>query len=588
MSAVRSTPRPAGPSGSAPGRRGNRPANASQPEPAVLALPIDELHGITPTMVRTLRAAGCPTIGSLLRARRAALLELRSFGPVRVKRVLDAARRMVADAEGLPSVGATPAAVEEALARRQPFVATVASEFNALEARVRMVLDRTHFAAGGGEGLRTLAGELGVSRERVRQLALVGIRDMPHSRRAAKVADAHIGARRIGRSAPLTVAELERDDLWLAGCATDVRFLRGMLDATDATHRVAQYDPGLDIVVTRAFPPPAQWPRWWVSRSGTSARQTPDPARVRAVVAAVGAAELADHVLEVLTRELGRTTVQDRVRAAVLRVAGPQSVQDVQARLAAEGTQMSVRAITAVLHNLGAILIDRSTYTLREQFSAWEWLRKPAQDAVERILRTSKRIQWNCNDLLAELRRTEPRWPGLASSQVLDCLLRDSPRLARHRRGGYQLRGRRGPSAEVVSVARDVMRAAGRPISSSELHRRVSEVRSVAGVVASKWPIVWLGRDLWGLADRDLGLATDRIGAMDQRVRARLDASGRVRAQELTDLVAAVWPEAKPIEPGVVARWMRPRVRAYFDEDGTGLSRERVRTTPLDDAAAGG
>lgn len=262
----------------------------------------------------------------------------------------------------------------------------------------------------------------------------------------------------------------------------------------------------------------------------------------------------------------------------MLRVPGPQSAEDLQARLAAEGTQMSVRAITAVLHNLGAILTGRLTYALPEHFSMWEWLRKPARDAVERILRTSKRVQWSCGDLVAELRRTETRWPGLASAEVLDCLLRDSPRLARHRRGGYQLRGRRGPSAQVASVAREVMRAAGRPLSTAELYRRVSEVRSVAGIVASKWPIVWLGRDVWGLADRDLGLAPDRIGSMDERVRARLEAAGTVRADELVAFAAEVWPEAKPVSATVIARWMRPRLRAHIGEEGTGLTRAPVES----------
>lgn len=548
-----------------------------QTESAVLSLPIDELPGITPKMVRTLRAAGFSTIGSVLRARRAALLELRFFGPERVKRVLDAARRIVADAEGLPSVAATPADVEAALALRQPFVATVASELEALEARVRMVVERTHFAAAGGETLQTLSQEVGVSRERVRQLALIAIRGMPNSRRAVKVADARIAARRVGRREPLSVVELEREDPWFAGCGADVRFLRGMLDAMDATHRVTQYDPGIDVLVARAFPPPAQWPRWWATRSGEPAGRTPDPARVRAAVEAEGAAELTDRVQKVLGEKLGRRTFQERVRSAMLRVPGPQSAEDLQARLAAEGTQMSVRAITAVLHNLGAILTGRLTYALPEHFSMWEWLRKPARDAVERILRTSKRVQWSCGDLVAELRRTETRWPGLASAEVLDCLLRDSPRLARHRRGGYQLRGRRGPSAQVASVAREVMRAAGRPLSTAELYRRVSEVRSVAGIVASKWPIVWLGRDLWGLADRDLGLAPDRIGSMDERVRARLEAAGTVRADELVAFAVEVWPEAKPVAATVIARWMRPRLRARIDEVGTGLTCEPVR-----------
>lgn len=578
MNVSSSTPGAAKSDHSGSWHRGTPQMCAQRTESAVLSLPIDELPGITPNMLRTLRAAGFSTIGSVLRARRAALLELRFFGPERVKRVLDAARRIVADAVGLPSLGATPADVEAALALRQPFVATVASELEALEARVRMVVERTHFAAAGGETLQTLSQEVGVSRERVRQLALIAIRGMPNSRRAVKVADARIAARRVGRREPLSVAELEREDPWFAGCGADVRFLRGMLDAMDATHRVTQYDPGIDVLVVRAFPPPAQWPRWWASRSGESVRRTPDPARVRAAVEAEGAAELADRVQEVLAGKLGRKTLQERVRAVMLRVPGPQSVESVQARLAAEGTQMSVRAITGVLHNVGAILIERSTYALREHFSAWEWLRTPAREAVERILRTSKRIQWSCGDLLVELRRTEPRWPGLASAQVLDCLLRGSPHLSRHRRGGYQLRGRRGPSAQVAAVAREVMQAAGRPLSTTELHRRVAEVRSVTGVVASKWPIVWLGRDLWGLADRDLGLEPDRIGAMDHRVRGRLNASGRVRAEELTAFVAEVWPDAKPIEPGVVARWMRPRVGAYFDEEETGLSRERVRT----------
>lgn len=121
------------------------------------------------------------------------------------------------------------------------------------------------------------------------------------------------------------------------------------------------------------------------------------------------------------------------------------------------------------------------------------------------------------------------------------------------------------------------MRAAGRPLSTAELYRRVSEMRSVAGVVASKWPIVWLGRDLWGLADSDLGLAPDRIGSMDERVRARLEAAGTVRADELVAFAAEVWPEAKPVSATVIARWMRPRLRARIDEVGTGLTCEPVR-----------
>ena len=142
-------------------------------------------------MVRTLRAADFATIGAVLSAKRATLLELRSFGPSRVQRIRDAARRVVADAKGLPSIAGTPAEDETALALRQPFVATVASEPDALEARDRMVVGRTHFAAAAGGSLQTLSQEDGVSRERVRQPALIAIRGISRPTGWVRVLGSH-------------------------------------------------------------------------------------------------------------------------------------------------------------------------------------------------------------------------------------------------------------------------------------------------------------------------------------------------------------------------------------------------------------
>lgn len=576
----------------APNQTGARPAPATVTQeegisaiarslpPSLQALPTASLPGAPTRVHNVLPRQGIRTVGDLVGIGDDDMLSWRNFGHTSLKSLRKVLLKLQkqAKAAGISSESSTPPASSSAAMRavylQQPLLEQIQSDLARLGARMRRIAD-ARLLSEDPLTLEELSHELGVSRERVRQIAVKTRNAIGAQGWYCRLADQRIAGLRRGRSSPLTLETLESFDEWFSGITDSPALFARCLDVLGATHAAVQIPDGPWIVTARACADLDHVAKVFRSDVAGSRRNADVDAMARSHLQALGAGELLPVFLVLLGERVDGPkgvvfdpTLVQRVEAILAAAEGPLHVREIEKRLRQAGIEFGPSAVRGCLDRADTINTGRSTYILAAKLKPWLSHLGQVQTEVRSLLESDASKQWSSEDILSVLQDDNLEWAHSMPVHVIDFLLREIPtEFRRLGRGQWCLASakvrRRMP---IIEVCEAVLEEAGRPLPYNELIRRARERRSMGQVLNVKWPLVRIGDGEVALGPRDLGIDAACFLRVDQRIREELSSGrGRVSRDEIAQIFEIECGQVPEVEPSILAGALRTSSRVALD-----------------------
>ncbi len=181
------------------------------------------------------------------------------------------------------------------------------------------------------------------------------------------------------------------------------------------------------------------------------------------------------------------------------------------------GRQISESQIRNALANVG-VLLGRGTYGLRKHVPLSDAeIEKVAEMAFDIVADQVDGRQWHASELVSELQELDGALSGRLDKYGLNFALQMKSPLKYLGRLVWVL-----PEADeqhrvdLRDAVIGILDAAGGPLSTGEINKRLSEFRGVNSTfqIWNRDPVLRVGRGLWGLNDRDLVVKRDQQPAL--------------------------------------------------------------------------
>ena len=300
-------------------------------------------------------------------------------------------------------------AAATALPAHDLWVDRVLAALAGAEARDRTILSRRTFALQP-VSLQELGTELGITRERVRQLESRGLGRMGVLQPAS--IDAALQRLRTGRTTPLLLSELGGHEPWLAGIERHPGMLMGVLRELGAEHRLEAADDTFVVVPSRIGS---------LKELVARCRQLVIERRATCIDPAQRLQFVAEHLAGCCCIDL-LPLVEQRLRECGPGVLLPTHVERVHALLRAAGRSMAfaellaamqpMRAgkLTEVLGRAGLVRRSHGVYELPAEPAAADELLPRLRADVVAFLECEPEQQWRAADLLDALVQAGADW----------------------------------------------------------------------------------------------------------------------------------------------------------------------------------
>jgi hypothetical protein len=514
------------------------------------AVALADVRGL-PTRMRSFAAArGITTVGALLDV------------PVDVLRgAPNLGRKSLADALEVlaPLLTAAPETVlspqPPALADYPDLAALWRALLGGLDRIDRIILQHR---SGLGTPVATLAdiGEmLGVTRERVRQLEVRGLRAIGARSWWVEALDARLSAQLVEGAVALDV--LAARDPWLAAIEREPWVFAFIEDRfLDNRHRVVRID-ARDFLAR--FSQESFDQAWASLDEALAARAWPAArdevsAAVRAAGEGVGAV-----ATEALRARVDARLVEDPGDPSRALGYGGTRHREILGWLRATGRSVTVAELTANFGRgrwpEGIVYVDRGVVTVPDLLDGFDAVApRVVARCVAHMTRHGAERQWSCAELAAVLRDDEglPAWFG---PWPLAALLRRGDGLRYLGRGVVVLPQVEGERVHLRALLTGVLEAHGAPMPSSTLRERASARRAVAelafAMLLQRPPFVEVAPDRIGLLARDVPGGVEAARRATDALVATLDARGcgmslveALRRLRASEPVYAAWTES--------------------------------------------
>ncbi len=396
------------------------------------------------------------------------------------------------------------------------------------------------------ETLRQIADDLGLTRERVRQIEARTLRKWIRELYLNRILEQKIKQLLIGRNSPLPITEAETADPWFEGVSSHKEFFKNLVRAMcrDSIHFI-----DIDDLLYFSLMDNETWNRtvsdaekllsskseqgWSEDYARSQVRSLlPDNAKEfgqalwdklfplchfvteqgnsRILIDyGRGAEKLVKVILAESDRPLHYTEIAERSKLGKKKELDPRRAQNAAANV-------------ALLLGSGTYGLARHIPFSDEQMSQ---IRKYAEDIV--FSQTSGR-QWHTSEILSEISADpDGEFEGL-DKYVLDVALSESKVLKPLGRMTWVTGNDNAEDQTRIDIRRAVIaivKEAGHPLSTDEIRERLTAVRGVSEFfqVQPFGPLVRIRRAVWGIKDRDLPLSHEEQREVIENVVRKLD-----------------------------------------------------------------
>lgn len=530
---------------------------------AARGLGVDKLLPDGSRGLRPLLASGCRTIGDLVTRSDADLAGIRGLGEQALTDLCDGLASLRERLAALPR-GAlrTSDTLRRHLATRGPLRAHVQAYADALDKRSRRILSRRVLAPRRPTTLAALGRELGITRERVRQIEARALRRMDPHGDLAFALDARLLALRQGRRAPLRLADLEARDPWFSGCSDWGGALGQLLAVLGCEHRLLHW----------AGQPPFLAPHGMADLAGlttafqrdvpTGTRPEAVPALVQRFLAQRGAAELTRPFLDALPPYVAssdgvrfRPTLRHWVENVLLEAGRPLRIPEIEKRLRALAVPFTREQVRRALNDLPVITTARGLYTVPALLTPWLEHAAAVRAELRPLMEAHPERQWTTRELRTVLADAGHSWvralPEAAVAYILACSPQDFRRLGRGCWVSAHSPVRK--RQQLAPLAAAILEEHGGPMSRQELTARVRVTRGLSRGLTVRWPLVSLAGGNIGLGPRDLGLSAALAGRIRAQATAARQAGRRLTRLDVKRILGNVRHHGALLDPNAVA-----------------------------------
>lgn len=410
--------------------------------------------------------------------------------------------------------------------------------------------------------LEAIAQEMGITRERVRQLESRAFRRFSETGVPKRIAS-RIAALMRSRSDPLYVDLLEAEDTWFAGFADRIRWLTNLIrEFAGSEWEVITVEQR--PVITRISQDDWEDLRrsaidYLKSNMNQGLTTSDVDLTLDGMAASQGAPELAsllrysvhDHLHFVDSAD-GDTSVlaavgtgtRTMIQALLAQSDHPLHFSEVARMLEQHtGKPVSPAMVNSNLQSIG-ILLGRGIYGLKHHFPLSKVEGEQVLEHVHELIAESPDLdrQWHAGELLELLSEHASDLPAALDHYVLNALLEQSSLLASLGRFVWVRRdaSRTGEIARIdlADACVAVLERAGRPLRTEELRSGVEEVRGTGEhfMIQPGGRMTRLKSGLWGLVDRDFGLSAEQRRELTDMLHSVLTHQGKgLHLQELRE-----------------------------------------------------
>ncbi len=428
--------------------------------------------------------------------------------------------------------------------------------------------------AGPPLRLEDIGKQLGITRERARQLVRRAREQLEMTASWPRILRERLTALLKDREEALYLDLMAAEDSWFAGFDEKLPFLGQVLEVFSDDAVAAWQLHGRTIVAGLTE---AEWQD--LQRTALQTLSVQSAARlsegdVRLVVEAIastnGARSLVEDLWDKLSDRLhfvvdavrgerylyGTGGSVDAVIAAILEESEtPLSIEEIADAYAQRtGKQRATNALRAGIAGAGGFPFPGRTYGLSRHIPLSADDKGAVLEMAEDIVTESGQTkQWHASEIVEEIRRRRPDLPDDLDPYWIDCLLHHSDRVDDLGRMVSVARvGPRQGTLDRLGIAALCVEAlldAGRPLSSTDLIKAIAQRRGL-GEHLPLWPnskMIRLGRGVWGLIDRDIGLSAAEREDFLRSLRRAL--SERQKAFHMSELgeVCGVFPSLSPV-----------------------------------------
>lgn len=533
--------------------------------------PVEAL-GLGTRSSNVLHQAQIRTIGELLDYDTDSLLAMPNFGITSLRevtgRLLNAIQSLpveAGDADATPDdFGSKSTCLDTAT--DVPLVHAVAMTLESLDPDDRKIVRGRLGADGELRTLDELGAEVGLSKERVRQIARNKISHILGAELWDDVLRAKLSEMLGGRQRPLTPDLIMALDPWFAGFEDDTRFLCGIIRAFGEGQFHCWSLEGMGTIVTRL---PASKFRVLQDRlrSVVTAHLDSKPtiAEVRDAARGVAIGEQALDLFEPLTELLleeaivGDSESEDGQRILSLsssirglcmhvltEAQSPLHYSEVAARVSTLAQRTVNEQVVHGVLGRDAVLFGRGLYGLRSHLEFdQESIHEVKAVAREAIVSGPPGRQWHCEEI-CEIIVDAGVLPRSATPYEVSMMLEGTDDLEYLGRLVWMATSHSSENgtarAGIAQIVESAIVKAGRPLSNDEIWTAVESVRGTSEyrLVPETERVIRLKRGLFGLVDRDVGLDDAAVRAWCQLVRKELDQEGELALEDIEALADRV------------------------------------------------
>jgi hypothetical protein len=527
------------------------------------SMPLGELSlGVRSS--RILQSEGIQTVGDLSQLDAYDLLSFDTFGQNSLRDVVEVVEALVGSGRATPEVDAESAQRVNSQASVAPvgLYKNLARTLARLPADHRRVIEGRLGAAGQPRTLVAIGEDIGLSKERVRQIERKQIRAIVDDELWDDELRERLHRLLHSRTSPLPLVVLSALDGWFEGFEDNVDFLCGVIHAFGEGEFCCWDLDGTGRIVTRI-----SYEEWMqmhrracdlidhahggelhVGDVHEYAEMVARSSNAQDLVSALSDWLLSNAVLEgdpddSRTRVLSRTKHASDLCLSVLNDSDtPLHYSEVKQRIEERvGHQVQERRIHGALAR-DCLLYGRGTYGLLKHLAVDRDHAVQLRTEVREIVEAgAPGRQWHSQELLDTLRETGVLTNDSVSPYELSIIL--------HQEEGLEYLGRQvwmcaqddtaGNSRRMIAdLVEDAIREAGGPLTSEEVWRAVSEKRGISRyrLVPESQRVIRVSRGTFGLIDRDLGLSQGELQLWAKTVESKMDRDGSVSSADVDSL----------------------------------------------------
>lgn len=527
---------------------------------------------LSPRSANALRNSAIVSVGDVVALSPSELMHVKKFGRASALEVAKALHALVFAGARDDSPPVSPARGAAHFRTQQSAPRTLAERLDAayaqLAPRDAMVARRTLGDGDAPQTLQAIAASIGVTRERVRQLRDRAYEVFQSRLNLGTETMARVGAILERRTEPLYLDDLAMEDDWFGGYEDRLPLLGRIVEAFSST-ALRVWPLGERLVVTRIDE--ARWRalhsavRSLLERAVRARFSAAEMHSVgRALAIEFGAGEMAGEIQRYIDRiahyavgpdgiprlaSVGEG-IRSEITVVITESERPLHVREIAERLAARGVAVgSIARLRSAVVEAGGQLFGRSVYGLERHLPFTATDADLLRGELESIVTVGARNrQWHSDELVKAVTHRRPELSDGLDSYAVGVILSRSALVRDLGRMVWTATAHGAASRERLTVAalcEDALRSAGRPLSSTELRKRIQTVRGVktAFVVTPSERVVHVAKGLWGLADRDEEIPEDQRQAL-------LDALHRSLARRgyglhVSELTSAIGAEAR-------------------------------------------